>query len=120
MKYSLSLGGDLLTPARDAFDKMMLGVIDRMKKRGLSEGSVTLKLSVTLAKQFPVDDDGNEQEIFIPTLAHEVRGETKQATKVSGEINADIVLGENGGLPVIYSRDDRTIFDIVEEHGRDK
>ena len=60
MRYDLSLRGDTFTPVVEAFDRRLLATLDRMRKQELTEGSVTLKISIELWKQFPIDEDGQE------------------------------------------------------------
>lgn len=48
MRYELSLKGDTFTPVVEAFDRRLLATLDRMRKQGLNEGSVTLKISIEL------------------------------------------------------------------------
>ena len=115
MRYELSLRGDTFTPVVEAFDRRLLATLDRMRKQGLNEGSVTLKISIELWKQFPIDEDGKEHEIFVPTFDHEVSSQIVQKDKASGKIDEDFVLVRGAdGLPALVSRDSENIFDMVE------
>ena len=115
MRYELSLRGDTFTPVVEAFDRRLLATLDRMRKQGLNEGSVTLKISIELWKQFPIDEDGQEHEIFVPTFDHEVSSQIVQKDKASGKIDEDFVLVRGAdGLPALVSRDSENIFDMVE------
>lgn len=115
MRYELSLKGDTFTPVVEAFDRRLLATLDRMRKQGLNEGSVTLKISIELWKQFPIDEDGQEHEIFVPTFDHEVSSQIVQKDKASGKIDEDFVLVRGAdGLPALVSRDSENIFDMVE------
>lgn len=115
MRYDLSLRGDTFTPVVEAFDRRLLATLDRMRKQELTEGSVTLKISIELWKQFPIDEDGQENEIFVPTFDHEVSSQIVQKDKTSGKIDKDFVLVRGAdGLPALVSRDSDNLFDMVE------
>lgn len=115
MRYDLSLRGDTFTPVVEAFDRRLLATLDRMRKQELTEGSVTLKISIELWKQFPIDEDGQEHEIFVPTFDHEVSSQIVQKDKASGKIDEDFVLVRGAdGLPALVSRDSENLFDMVE------
>lgn len=115
MRYDLSLRGDTFTPVVEAFDRRLLATLDRMRKQELTEGSVTLKISIELWKQFPIDEDGQEHEIFVPTFDHEVSSQIVQKDKTSGKIDKDFVLVRGAdGLPALVSRDNDNLFDMVE------
>ena len=116
MRYKLSLASETFAPAVEDFDKSMLSMLDRMRKQNIYEGSVTLKISVELEKQFPFDDNGNEREITVPTFSHETCSALTQKSKISGEIAEDFILvqGKNG-LPELVSRDSDNLFDMVDE-----
>lgn len=115
MRYDLSLKGDTFTPVVEAFDRRLLATLDRMRKQGLQEGSITLRLNIELWKQFPIDEDGQEHEIFVPTFDHEVSRQIVQKDKASGKIDEDFVLVRGAdGLPALVSRDSENLFDMVE------
>lgn len=115
MRYDLSLKGDTFTPVVEAFDRRLLATLDRMRKQGLQEGSITLRLNIELWKQFPIDEDGQEHEIFVPTFDHEVSSQIVQKDKASGKIDEDFVLVRGAdGLPALVSRDSENLFDMVE------
>lgn len=115
MRYELSLKGDTFTPVVEAFDRRLLATLDRMRKQGLQEGSITLQLNIELWKQFPIDEDGQEHEIFVPTFDHEVSSQIVQKDKASGKIDEDFVLVRGAdGLPALVSRDSENLFDMVE------
>lgn len=115
MRYELSLKGDTFTPVVEAFDRRLLATLDRMRKQKLTEGSITLKISIDLEQEFPIDEDGQEHEIFVPTFDHEVSSQIVQKDKASGKIDEDFVLVRGAdGLPALVSRDSENIFDMVE------
>lgn len=115
MRYELSLRGDTFTPVVEAFDRRLLATLDRMRKQGLQEGSITLRINIELWKQFPIDEDGQEHEIFVPTFDHEVSSQIVQKDKASGKIDEDFVLVRGAdGLPALVSRDSENLFDMVE------
>lgn len=114
MRYELSLKGDTFTPVVEAFDQALLAVLKQMRKQELHEGSITLNLSIELWKQWPIDEDGKEREIFVPVFDHEVSSRIVQKSKKSGKIDKDLVLIEKDGLPTLVSRDSDNLFDMVE------
>ena len=115
MRYELSLKGDTFTPVVEAFDRRLLATLDRMRKQGLQEGSITLRLNIELWKQFPIDEDGQEHEVFVPSFEHEVSSQIVQKDKASGKIDEDFVLVRGAdGLPALVSRDSENLFDMVE------
>lgn len=118
MRYELSLASDAFTPAVEAFDRQLLVLLKRMRKQNINEGSISLKINIELWKQFPVDEHGNEREIFVPVFNHEVSSQITQKDKQSGKIDQDfvLVLGADG-LPAMYSRDTNNLFDMVEKAG---
>lgn len=118
MRYGLSLASETFTPAVEAFDPQLLVLLKRMRKQNINEGSISLKINIELWKQFPVDEHGNEREIFVPVFNHEVSSQLTQKDKQSGKIDQDfvLVLGADG-LPAMYSRDTNNLFDMVEKAG---
>ena len=115
MRYELSLRGDTFTPVVEAFDSRLLATLDRMRKQKLTEGSITLKISIDLEQEFPIDEDGQEHEIFVPTFDHEVSSQIVQKDKASGKIDEDFVLVRGAdGLPALVSRNSENLFDMVE------
>lgn len=118
MRYELSLASDTFTPAVEAFDRQLLALLKRMRKQNINEGSISLKINIELWKQFPVDEHGNEREIFVPVFNHEVSSQLTQKDKQSGKIDQDfvLVLGADG-LPAMYSRDTDNLFDMVAKAG---
>ncbi|WP_373163455.1 hypothetical protein [Agathobaculum sp. Marseille-P7918] len=116
MRYELSLASETFTPAVEAFDRQMLSLLKRMRKLNISEGCVSLKISVSLERQFPLDENGKQQEIYVPRFEHETAAQIVQKAKTSGEINEDfvLVLGADG-LPAMYYRDTDNLFDMVAE-----
>lgn len=120
MKYGLSLASETFTPAVEAFDRQMIALLRRMRQQHISEGSVSLKISVSLERQFPLDEEGNKREIYVPRFEHETAAQIVQKAKTSGEISEDFVLviGRDG-LPEMVSRDTDNLFDMVarEEAG---
>ena len=120
MKYGLSLSSETFTPAVEAFDRQMIALLRRMRQQHISEGSVSLKISVSLERQFPMDEEGNQREIYVPKFEHETAAQIVQKAKTSGEISEDFVLviGRDG-LPEMVSRDTDNLFDMVarEEAG---
>lgn len=118
MRYGLSLASETFTPAVEAFDRQLLVLLKRMRKQNINEGSISLKINIELWKQFPVDEHGNEREIFVPVFNHEVSSQLTQKDKQSGKIDQDfvLVLGADG-LPAMYSRDTNNLFDLVAKAG---
>lgn len=118
MRYELSLASETFTPAVEAFDRQMIVLLRRMRQQHISEGSVSLKISVSLERQFPLDENGKQQEIYVPRFEHETHAQIVQKAKTSGEIDEDfvLVLGADG-LPAMYSRDTDNLFDMVEKAG---
>lgn len=115
MRYELSLKGDTFTPVVEAFDRRLLATLDRMRRQKLTEGSITLKISIDLEQEFPIDEDGQEHEVFVPTFDHEVSSQIVQKDKTSGKIDEDFVLVRGAdGLPALVSRDSENLFDMVE------
>ena len=124
MRYELSLKGDTFTPVVEAFDRRLLATLDRMRRQKLTEGSITLKISIDLEQEFPIDEDGQEHEVFVPTFDHEVfvptfdhevSSQIVQKDKTSGKIDKDFVLVRGAdGLPALVSRDSENLFDMVE------
>ena len=118
MRYELSLASETFTPAVEAFDRQLLALLSRMRKLNISEGCVSLKISVSLERQFPLDEAGNKREIYVPKFEHETAAQIVQKSKTSGEIDEDfvLVLGADG-LPAMYSRDTDNLFDMVAKAG---
>lgn len=120
MRYGLSLASETFTPVVEAFDRQMIALLRRMRQQHISEGSVSLKISVSLERQFPLDEEGNQREIYVPKFEHETAAQIVQKAKTSGEISEDFVLviGRDS-LPEMVSRDTDNLFDMVarEEAG---
>ena len=83
-------------------------------------GQRVAQISVSLERQFPLDEEGNQREIYVPKFEHETAAQIVQKAKTSGEISEDFVLviGRDG-LPKMVSRDTDNLFDMVarEEAG---
>lgn len=121
MRYDLSLRGDTFSPAVDDFDKQLTVLLSRMRNQRLDEGSITLKFSIELERQFPVDEDGNSRELFVPKFDHEVTTQITQKTKCNGVIDHDFVLTmSTDGIVGLYSRDTENLFDMVNRMGGDE
>lgn len=114
MRYVLSLSGGILAPAKDDFDRMLLSTIASMKRQGITEGSVALKLEIELEQQFPYDEDGNEQEVFVPHFDYAVSRQIVETDKTKGKVAGDFVLQMRDGVPMLFDRDSNTLFDVVE------
>ena len=115
MRYELSLKGDTFTPVVEAFDRRLLATLDRMRRQKLTEGSITLKISIDLEQEFPIDEDGQEHAVFVPSFEHEVSSQIVQKDKASGKIDEYFVLVHGAdGLPALVSRDSENLFDMVE------
>lgn len=115
MRQILSLSGGVLSAAKDAFDRMLLATLGRMKKQGIEEGAITLKIDISLMQQFPYDEDGNKREIYVPSFEHKVTSVLSEKDETKGKIDGDYVLEVRDGVPMLYDRDDNTIFDMVDE-----
>lgn len=116
MNYDMKLGGSTFQQAVEDFDIQMTGLLGRMRKQKICEGSVTLKINVTLTEEYPYSEDGTPQEVFVPTFEHEVQSCLSMKDKRKGKIEEDMVLTIGpDGLPRLVSRDTDNLFDMVEE-----
>lgn len=116
MQYKLGLRGETFTPAVEAFDTLMLQTLQKMRKQKISEGAVTLKIAIALTEEYPIGEDGEKREVFVPVFEHEVSAQIVQKNKVKGRIAEDFVLEAGaGGQLRLLSRDQNTLFDIIEE-----
>ena len=114
MRYDISLRGDTFSPAANDFDLELAVLLSRMRNLNIEEGTITLRLNIELERQFPVDEDGNEREIYVPRFEHEVTTALTQKTKRNGVIDHDFVLTmSSDGIVGLYSRDTANLFDMV-------
>lgn len=121
MRYDISLRGDTFSPAANDFDLELAVLLSRMRNLNIEEGTITLKLNIELERQFPVDEDGNQREIYVPQFEHEVTTALTQKTKRTGEIDHDFVLTMSpDGIVGLYSRDTENLFDMVNRMGGDE
>lgn len=114
MRYRLSLDSDTFTAAKEDFDRLLLATLNKMRKQDISEGSVCLKIDIALYKQFPVDENGERQELYVPKFAHVVQAAISMKDKVKGKLDGDFVLEVRGGMPELFDRDSDTLFDREE------
>ena len=114
MRYEISLNGPTFEKAKAAFERQIIGTLNKMRKKDITEGAVTLKLSITLEKQFPIDEDGRQQEAYVPSFDYEVVASMTDKEKENGKMNRDWVLRADRGGLALYDRDEKTLFEIVE------
>lgn len=106
MKYKLSLDSDTFSDMKSKFNEALTGIIKNMQDKEASDGSITLKMNISLSKQFPFDDDGNMQEVYKPSFMHEISSEIKLKTeKVKGELARDAELYWDSQLSCFAMRD---------------
>lgn len=68
----LSLDSDVFSSARDNFDLLMQELLEKMKTAESEEGSITLKVDLTLIDDLVDNNDGTVREIRCPVIKHKV------------------------------------------------
>ncbi|WP_286153463.1 hypothetical protein [Sporofaciens musculi] len=118
----------------DTFDQMkkdmnfvLQRLIGNMQEKGTNEGSMTLKIDVTMVKEFipnyDPDVEGETREISKPQFKHKVTSAVKINDEKSGAFNneMELVMDEDTGvfkLVPIANTSQRSIFDSdFQQHG---
>lgn len=115
MRHVLSLSGGTFSAAKEDFDRLLLNTLNRMKTQEILEGSITLRIDVSLMQQFPYDEDGNMREIYVPSFTHEVASALSVKDKKKGNMEGDFVLEVRDGVPMLFDRDTDNLFDRVAD-----
>lgn len=68
----LSLDSDVFSGARTNFDLLMQELLEKMKTAESEEGSITLKVDLTLIDDIVDNNDGTVREIRRPVIKHKV------------------------------------------------
>lgn len=68
----LSLDSDVFSSARANFDLLMQELLEKMKTAKSEEGSITLKVDLTLIDDLVDNNDGTVREIRRPVIKHKV------------------------------------------------
>ncbi len=121
----------------DTFDQMkkdmnfvLQRLIGNMQEKGTNEGSMTLKIDVTMVKEFipnyDPDVEGETREISKPQFKHKVTSAVKINDEKSGAFNneMELVMDEDTGvfkLVPIANTSQRSIFDSdFQQHGNEQ
>lgn len=111
MKHKLSLKSDIFTKATEDFDLLLWETIRKMRKQDSSDGAITLKINIALESQFPFDDEGNKQEIYVPDFKHEITAAITSKDSRKGKLDGDYTIEEKNGQMFLFDRDSGTLFD---------
>lgn len=86
MKYEMSLRGSIFDSAVKLFDDKLRGVLNDLLRQSLSEGSVTLKVDVSLLCEAEEDEEGIPHSISKPYFEYNVTSAITQKDKSCGEV----------------------------------
>ncbi len=114
MRHELSLRGGIFNGAVNLFDDKLRGVLNDLLRQSLSEGSVTLKVDVSLLCEAEVDEEGIPHSISKPYFEYNVTSAITQKDKSSGEVKQQLKLRRVDGQLELRDLDENTLFDIVE------
>lgn len=114
VKHEMSLRGSIFDGAVKLFDDKLRGVLNDLLRQGLSEGSVTLKVDVSLFCETEVDEDGVPHLISKPYFEYNVASAITQKDKSGGEVKQQLKLRRVDGQLELRDLDENTLFDIVE------
>lgn len=114
MRHEMSLRGGIFNGAVNLFDDKLRGVLNDLLRQGLSEGSVTLKVDVSLLCEAEVDEEGIPHSISKPYFEYNVTSAITQKDKSSGEVKQQLKLRRVDGQLELRDLDENTLFDIVE------
>lgn len=117
--YTLSLNGETFNNLKMDFEQMLQNLLTEMKKRGSQDGSLTIKLNVTLtpgqARDYDSAADGAMRDITKPLFAHKMSTVMQLKNERSGQNggNFELVWDEASGEWVMKEIDNgqTSIFD---------
>lgn len=88
--YKFSIEDETFDDVRDALDGMLQNTISTMMAKKNSEGSVTLKLSITLDSDKIVDPTtGVIRDVYVPKFSHTVSNVVQTKNSVGGQIDME-------------------------------
>lgn len=117
---TLDFDGDTFEEMKKDMNFVLQRLIGNMQEKGSDEGSMTLKINVTMEKEFIPNYDpnikGESREVSKPQFKHEVTSVVKINDKKSGSFNneMELVMDEDTGvfkLAPIANTSQRSIFD---------
>lgn len=114
MRHEMSLCGPLFDDAVKMFDAKLRAVMETLKKQGLSEGSVALKVGVELYDIGEYDEDGNRHQIDKVYFNYNCTSAITQKSKSDGTVAEPLKLREVNGQLELRDLGENTLFDIVE------
>lgn len=116
----LDFDSDTFDPMKKDMNFVLQRLIGNMQEKGTNEGSMTLKIDVTMIKEFipnyDPDVEGETREISKPQFKHKVTSAVKINDEKSGVFNneMELVMDEDTGvfkLVPIANTSQRSIFD---------
>ena len=114
MRHELSLRGGIFDGAVNLFDDKLRGVLNDLLRQSLSEGSVTLKVDVSLLCEAEEDEEGIPHSISNPYFEYNVTSANTQKDNSIGEVKQQLKLRRVDGQLELRDLDENTLFDIVE------
>lgn len=117
--YTLSLNGETFNNLKMDFEQMLQNLLTEMKKRGSQDGSLTIKMNVTLtpgqARDFQSAADGAMRDITKPLFTHKMSTVMQLKDERNGQQggNCELVWDEEIGEWVMKEIDNgqTSIFD---------
>lgn len=117
---ALDFDSDIFEEMKHDMNFILQRLVGTMQEKGAVEGSMTLKIDVTMVKEFIPNYDpdipGETREVCKPQFKHKVTSAVKINDDKSGTLNneMEMVMGEESGvfkLIPIANTQQRTIFD---------
>lgn len=68
----ITLDSETFEKARQNFDVLLQKLFQKMEQNNSDEGSITLKVDITMTDEYVNDEDGNSHRISKPSLKHKV------------------------------------------------
>lgn len=114
MKRELSLRGDTFADAAELFDMKLNDVLGALIRQGLTDGTVTLGVDVSLSPFHEQDEDGIYHDFDEAFFSYNVSSTVTQKSKAGGEVADRLKLRVVNGQLELRDLDENTIFDMVE------
>lgn len=100
MAMDVSITSDAFEKLRADFNKMMIDTLNKMREKGSTDASLTIKLNIELEKTFePITTkSGTEimRDVYIPQFAHKITSAIQMKAQLVGKYDEECELVWDG------------------------
>ena len=112
----LSINGKVFEGFREAFDKMLHGIISEMEKRNSRDGKLTAETAVTITKVRELDPSTGRESISrkVPSFEFRIGSAIVERSKMDFRqdyYESELLLNEDGEYVIRDRKDQLSIFD---------